>query len=177
MYPTKQFYLTSVVSLTCTPVPLRSNAGFGNCIRPPWTPSGFTHHFYLFNGLNPVAIHHSLLIPHFLNNITNAVAIILINASGISFFHPRFINWSYRKRGMVQRIQINTNKKKNDFASNTTNPMMAKRFGDKPQLASFTKGISYPPKNNVDITAPLINILTYSANKYNPSFMDEYSKW
>src|SRR4029453_12588091 len=104
MYPTKQFYL----ALLALRLRVASAKQGRTLVRP----------VILFT------THQSPFTIHLLNSsITKAVTIILINAKGINFFQPRFINWSYRKRGMVQRIQINTNKKKNDFPINTPNQM------------------------------------------------------
>ena len=87
------------------------------------------------------------------------------SASGINFFQPRFINWSYRKRGTVHRIHKNTNNIIDIFIISTLKLINDIQNELNPHVASFTKGISYPPKNTVTMTALLINILMYSANK------------
>ncbi len=96
-----------------------------------------------------------------------AVINIFANANGISFFHPRSINWSYLNLGIVQRTHMNKNKKNTIFANNAAKPITATMFP--PQLAakvvSFTNGMSYPPKNKVETTALEMNMLIYSAKR------------
>jgi len=62
----------------------------------------------------------------------------------MSIFQPKFISWSKRKRGMVQRTHIKKNMKKNIFAKRKIMPKIAAKFGDKPNLPM--NGILYPPK-------------------------------
>ena len=68
---------------------------------------------------------------------------------------------------------MNTKMKKNVFPKKTNTPRIANVF---PEKASIP-GKLYPPKNKAEITADEINMLTYSANKKNPSFIDPYSVW
>ena len=68
--------------------------------------------------------------------------IIFTNASGINFFHPRFISWSYRKRGMVHRIHKNRNRKNPILVIITAKLMAVIQKELNPQDASFTNGIS-----------------------------------
>ena len=81
----------------------------------------------------------------------------------MNFFQPRFINWSYLKRGIVHRIHMNTNKKITILVNKASKPNTAATLGD--SIFSSKKGISYPPKNKQAITALLIIIFTYSAKR------------
>ena len=147
MLPTLLLLSSPVVSLPCTS--LNSTQQLSNILLYS------SAHLHIRKSANHLFNH----------NITAAVAIIFNSANGINFFHPRFINWSYRKRGMVQRIQINTNRKKMIFVMMTLKLInVSSQFGIS-HAASFTNGISYPPKYKVDITAALTNILMYSANR------------
>ena len=60
-------------------------------------------------------------------------------AKGINVFHPRSINWSYRKRGSVQRTHMKKKMKKNIFANNATTPNMVTQFSDKPRWCIYGK--------------------------------------
>jgi len=106
MYLTKQFYLASLRRAEGTP---SGHSCTATILFIKLNSSGvLIYSSFLFNRPKPVAIGillpwsvpdyairtrpHLSLITHFLNSITTAVAIMLINASGINFFQPRFIN-------------------------------------------------------------------------------------
>jgi hypothetical protein len=73
-----------------------------------------------------------------------AVINIFASASGINFFHPRSINWSYLNLGIVHLTHMNKKRKKMIFANNATNPKIATVFAPKVKesVASSTNGIS-----------------------------------
>ena len=48
----------------------------------------------------------------------------------MNFFQPRFINWSYLKRGIVHRIHMNTNKKITILVNKASKPNTAATLGD-----------------------------------------------
>src|SRR5208337_75520 len=83
---------------------------------------------------------------------TTAVTRMFASASGTNRRQPRSINWSYRKRGNIQRTQMNTTMKNSIFARNT--PMCARPA---PNVAagwsSPQNGRVQPPKNSVTIIA------------------------
>jgi hypothetical protein len=59
-------------------------------------------------------------------------------ASGISTFHPRFINWSYRNRGTVQRTHMKKKMKKMILANKKPTPNNVATF---PPIVSATQSI------------------------------------
>ena len=54
---------------------------------------------------------------------------ILNNAKGIKVFQPNPINWSYLKRGMVQRIHMNKNMNNTILISKVPTPIKAAILG------------------------------------------------
>ena len=90
---------------------------------------------------------------------------IFTNAKGIKLFQPRFINWSYLKRGNVQRINIKNNINPTAFAISTPTPMSENNQGATCKATQSIPGKLYPPKNKVLKITEVINILMYSANK------------
>ena len=72
---------------------------------------------------------------------------------------------------------MNRNRKKTIFVNSIRIPRMATIL--LPQAAdsdaSSTKGMSYPPKKSVAITAEDTIMLMYSEKRKNPSFSEEYS--
>ena len=86
------------------------------------------------------------------------------NASGVSTFKHRFISWSTRKRGNVQRIHICTPINNNVFIRIQIIPHAVPVV----QVAKVTepifgKGVFHAPKNKMTPTIDTKNIMEYSA--------------
>src|SRR5690606_29804589 len=64
-----------------------------------------------------------------------AVMRMLMMAKGIKPFQPRFISWSKRKRGSVQRTHMKRKMKKKVLANMTPTPMRVMRLGCQPLSA------------------------------------------
>src|SRR5437773_595406 len=96
------------------------------------------------------------------------------SATGIRTFQPSRINWSYRYRGSVARIQMNTYSTTNVFSRNQIQPGMYQR---KCATATFENGGSHPPKNSVVMTADTTIMFAYSARKNIANRMPLYSVW
>ena len=110
--------------------------------------------------------------------MTIPVTRIFASASGSITFQPRFINWSYLKRGIDQRTQIKKNRIGISYAAKTLNWAIAS-IGEPVGKASFSykKGTSQPPKKRRTIIADAVTIFAYSAKKNRPNFIPEYSVW
>ena len=80
-------------------------------------------------------------------------------AMGISHFHPRAMNWSYRKRSSVARVQMSRNMKNHILRKNQTMPIH-------PEARNSTwdsgQGACQPPRNMVVATAETLSMFTYS---------------
>src|SRR5580658_8702142 len=96
------------------------------------------------------------------------------NASGNIRRQPKSINWSYRKRGNIQRTQMKTTMKNNIFAMNTRMCAMPKPM-DCAGVSKPQNGSVQPPKNNVTIIADEATMFEYSARKKSANFMELYS--
>ncbi len=75
------------------------------------------------------------------SNIIAPVATMFSNASGINPFNPRFINWSYLKRGSVHRIHMNIKIRMKVFVINEIMPPYSRR-AQPDHVDSSTNGIS-----------------------------------
>ena len=62
------------------------------------------------------------------NHINTPVSPTLNIDKGINTFHPKFINWSNRKRGIVQRTHMKKKMKKKIFEKRNTIPKMASKL-------------------------------------------------
>src|SRR5207253_7888 len=90
-----------------------------------------------------------------------------------SAFHPRRINWSYRKRGSVQRTQTKTQRKKAVFTAKIRIDRIAPSTP-----CGWNPGSDQPPKKSVTVSEAATVMLTYSAMKNMANFIEEeYSVW
>src|SRR5215470_17195523 len=101
----------------------------------------------------------------------NATNTIFATAKGKNTFHPNFISRSYFRRGMVQRTQTKTNRRKPTLTRNASTETA------KPNAVagSLYHGTSHPPRKSVVMTADMVAMDMYSAMKKSANFMDEYS--
>ena len=88
------------------------------------------------------------------------------NASGVSTFQHKFINWSTRMRGNVQRIHICTPTKASVFKATHNIPQKTPVV----QVAKcnepmFGSGVFQAPKNRITLIIDTKNIIEYSAKK------------
>src|SRR5207253_2817413 len=74
---------------------------------------------------------------------------IFASAMGSMTFHPNRINWSYRSRGSVARIQKNRNKKKYTFTVNQKMPDSHAKFASEPLNCRKGAGAFQPPRNKM----------------------------
>ena len=85
---------------------------------------------------------------------------------GISTFHPKDINWSYRYLGNDALNQIKTNKKNSVFNSNQNMLGSVKNENtDDSKNGMPAKKLSQPPRNIIDVSTDMRAILMYSARK------------
>ena len=85
---------------------------------------------------------------------------------GISTFHPKDINWSYRYLGNDALNQIKTNKKNSVFNSNQNMLGSVKNENtDDSKNGMPAKKLSQPPRNIMDVSTDMRAILMYSARK------------
>ena len=97
---------------------------------------------------------------------------ILPSAIGNSTFQPNRINWSYRNRGKVARIQKNI--KRNPYTLNVNQNIPVNQCSDSGPC-KISKGACHPPKNNTVATHDTKIMLPYSAKKKNANRMPLYS--
>jgi hypothetical protein len=97
-------------------------------------------------------------------------------ANGVRTFQHRYMSWSTRKRGNVQRTHICTKMKKKPLIRIQNTPQMG------PFVHSFNKrgprlgsGEFQPPKKSVEIITLTMNMLAYSAKKIMANFIPPYS--
>ena len=100
------------------------------------------------------------------------VTTILPSAIGNNTFHPNRINWSYRNRGKVARIQKNKKRKHATFPVNQKIPVIPCRDSGP---CKNSNGACHPPKNNTVATQDTKIILPYSARKKNANRIPLYS--
>src|SRR5436189_3862631 len=93
----------------------------------------------------------------------------LASAKGSITFQPRPMSWSKRKRGSVQRTQMNRNRKKLVLARKAPSPMY--------QGASSQNGTEGPPKKSTTHRQLITVIAEYSPRKNSANFIAEYSVW
>ena len=96
------------------------------------------------------------------------------SASGTNRRQPKSINWSYRKRGNIQRTQMKTVINPAIFNRNINICTMAMPM----ECAGWSNpqnGSVQPPKNNVVIIPVVATILEYSARKNSANFIELYS--
>src|SRR5688572_28337447 len=103
-----------------------------------------------------------------------AVTKIFAGASGINLRQPRSINWSYRKRGHIQRTQIITISSKAILPRKI--PMCA-RPRQTVSAASLrpNHGSVQPPRKSVTIMAEAAIMFAYSPMKKSANFIELYS--
>src|SRR3954447_11153984 len=101
----------------------------------------------------------------------------LAMASGTRNFHPKPINWSYRKRGVVPRTQMYRKTKKKTFNTNQKTGSSACMTIQCGVGSRLPKGLDQPPKKSNVATQPTVIILAYSAMKNMANFMELYSVW
>ena len=110
---------------------------------------------------------------------------IFANARGNKTFHHRFINWSYRKRGTVQRTHI---KKRILIVTLAKKTKMLKRPPSTPSqppneplirsqwkpCAGFHHGIGrcQPPRKSVTMMAEPVIMAAYSPRKKSANFIE-----
>ena len=81
---------------------------------------------------------------------------------GISTFHPKDINWSYRYLGNDALNQIKTNKKNSVFNSNQNMLGSVKNENtDDSKNGMPAKKLSQPPRNIMDVSTDMRAILMY----------------
>ena len=143
----------------------------------PFSP--FTSHLSPFTShyLSPSAFY--LLPPNYINQIRHIPDISMqAKASGVNTFQHKFINWSTRKRGNVQRIHICTPTSVSDFSAIQKIPQavpvvhVARCNG--PILGN---GVFHAPKNRITPIIDTRNIIEYSARNIKPKRSPEYSVW
>src|SRR6266567_5330877 len=105
---------------------------------------------------------------------TAATATIQTRETGISTFHPIFMNWSYRSRGNVPRSQMKTNTKTRTLPKNQTTGIQPLLAADQSEIGH---GARQPPRNSVVARAETVTRLTYSARKNSANFSELYSVW
>src|SRR5690349_8035027 len=93
---------------------------------------------------------------------------------GMRIFHPKRMNWSYRRRGSVPRSQMQTKRITTILPRN-------QRTGHQPAFApsqiEIGQGARQPPRESVVASAETVTMLMYSARKKTANFRDEYSVW
>src|SRR6516164_3119994 len=87
---------------------------------------------------------------------------------GRTNFHAKFINWSWRRRGRVPRIQMKTPIETNSFPKNQIHDGINWRN---------SRGAVHPPRKSVDPKPETENIATYSPRKKRANLKPEYSVW
>ncbi len=96
------------------------------------------------------------------------------SASGKKRRQPRSINWSYRKRGHIQRTQMNNSRNPNTFARKIA--MCAMPPGSVVAVWSRPNyGSVQPPKNSVTIIADARIMFAYSPMKNSANLIELYS--
>src|ERR1700753_3871966 len=98
------------------------------------------------------------------------------NARGVNTFQHKFISWSTRKRGNVQRIHIWAPTSARVLATIQNMPQAVPVV----QSASciepiFGSGVFHAPKNNNTPIIDTKNIIEYSAKKISAKRIPEYS--
>src|SRR5690349_14381324 len=99
-----------------------------------------------------------------------------VSAIGSMNFQPSDMSWSYRKRGSVQRTQMNTNTKTNTFSQKKPNVSSVLMSVCGAALSHCVNGMSQPPKNSVAISALAVMMFAYSAMKNIENFIALYSE-
>ena len=96
------------------------------------------------------------------------------SASGKNRRQPKSINWSYRKRGHIQRTQMNTSRNTNTFARKIATCAMPP--GNVVAVWSRPNhGSVQPPKNSVTIIADARIMFAYSPMKNSANLIELYS--
>src|SRR5690606_33511622 len=90
-----------------------------------------------------------------------AISITYASATGSITFQPSAINWSYRHRGRVQRIQ--TTKKLQKHVLPNKASCVAMVCSKPPCSSQSVNGMSHPPKNSEVIIADTVMMWAYSA--------------
>ena len=85
---------------------------------------------------------------------------------GSTNFHAKFINWSWRSRGSVPRIQISTTMESITLEKNQIHDGMN---------PSACNGADHPPRNSVDPNPEIENMPRYSPRKNSANLNPEYS--
>src|SRR5512144_3130643 len=96
------------------------------------------------------------------------------NEIGMKYFQQRFIIWSTRKRGSVQRIQMITKMNARILSAKAPNP----RSCSHPCSAwsdAERKGTCQPPQKSIEATAPTTNTFTHSTSGKSAKRKPEYS--
>lgn len=95
-----------------------------------------------------------------------AIKIKYANVIGKKIFQPKFINWSYLKRGNAALTQTKIKEYNVTLPANqNVSGMIAKKF----------KGANQPPKKSIVFSPDIINILLYSPKKNIANVIEEYS--
>src|SRR6184192_3587230 len=100
------------------------------------------------------------------------------NASGVNTFQHKFISWSTRKRGNVQRIHICTPTNANTFNTVQNIPHAAPVVQSaKCTLTILGKGVFQAPRKRITATIDTKNIIEYSARKTKANRIPVNSVW
>src|SRR5512138_760270 len=97
----------------------------------------------------------------------------LKNVSGTMYFQDMRINWSTRRRGSVQRIQMTVQTRASALAMKTPSESRFAHTGGSD--AALKKGICQPPRKQAVASEQTTKMSAYSAMKKKPNRMPEYS--
>src|ERR1017187_2025596 len=98
----------------------------------------------------------------------SAVTNRLSSVKGSTNFHAKFINWSWRRRGRVPRIQMKTKMERKILEKNQIQDGMKVRNEN---------GAVHPPRKSVVPRPEMENMAKYSPRKKSANLKPEYSVW
>src|SRR5437764_3577949 len=101
----------------------------------------------------------------------NATKTMFTIASGKNTFQPMRMRMSYLSRGIVQRTQTKTKRRKLTFSTKK----IAERRKPRKVGGSWYHGMSHPPRKRVVISVEIVAMAMYSDMKKRANFIDEYS--